>query len=335
MPTPKIVLSVVDEHRKNFFTPDAIARLGSLGRLCLDPDPRNHATPRSRAALADAEVLITGWETGRLDGLLDTMPDLKLLVHSGGSVRDVVGPQLFDRGIRMSSQTRLNAEPVAEYTLAMIILAAKDVFATRRAYTELRDKPDGFWDAFPNIGLYGSTIGLIGLSRISRLVIEHLRPFHCVIKVHSNHLTGAEAKSLGVEPTTLEDLLRTSDVVSLHSASTPRTYRMLGAKQFAMMKDGATFINTARGAICDQEALIAELQKDRIRAIIDVTDPEVNVPDSPLWTLPNVFLTPHAAGSMGRELHRLGDGAVDDVANYLKGAPVAGEFTAEQYETRA
>ncbi|MCP9399914.1 dehydrogenase [Cutibacterium acnes] len=96
---------------------------------------------------------------------------------------------------------------------------------------------------------------------------------------------------------------------------------MLGAEDFAKMKDGATFINTARGAICDQDALIAELQRDRISAIIDVTDPEVNAPDSPLWTLPNVILTPHAAGSMGRELHRLGDGAVDDLANYISGAP--------------
>ncbi|ERS20866.1 hypothetical protein HMPREF1302_00387 [Propionibacterium sp. KPL2008] len=101
------------------------------------------------------------------------------------------------------------------------------------------------------------------------------------------------------------------------------------------MKDGATFINTARGAICDQDALIAELQRDRISAIIDVTDPEVNAPDSPLWTLPNVILTPHAAGSMGRELHRLGDGAVDDLANYISGAPVAGEFPVGQYAGRA
>ena len=335
MTTPNIVLSVVDEHRTNFFNPEAIARLHSLGSLNLDPDPRNHATPESRATLADAEVLITGWETGRLDELLHTMPALKLLVHSGGSVRDVVGPQLFERGVRMSSQTQLNAEPVAEYTLAMIILAAKDIFASRRAYLELRDKPEDFWDAFPTIGLYGSTVGLIGLSRISRLVIKYLRPFHCTIKVQSGHLSPAEAASLGVECTSLDDLLRTSDVISLHSASTPRTYHMLGAEQFATIKDGATFINTARGAICDQEALITELQKDRIRAIIDVTDPEVNAPDSPLWTLPNVFLTPHAAGSMGRELYRLGDGAVDDVANYLNGAPIAGEFTAAQYSTRA
>ncbi|MBU5170177.1 NAD(P)-dependent oxidoreductase [Cutibacterium acnes] len=124
---------------------------------------------------------------------------------------------------------------------------------------------------------------------------------------------------------------------------------MLGAEDFAKMKDGATFINTARGAICDQDALIAELQRDRISAIIDVTDPEVNAPDSevnapdsevnapdsPLWTLPNVILTPHAAGSMGRELHRLGDGAVDDLANYISGAPVAGEFPVGQYAGRA
>ncbi|MDU0348920.1 hydroxyacid dehydrogenase [Actinomyces sp. MRS3W] len=335
MHRPSIVLSVKDRFRTAFFTPDAIARLKAAGDLVLDPDPAHHETPGSHQILANAEVLVTGWETGSIDSLLNSMPELRMLVHSGGSVRDVVGPQIFEHGVRVSSQTQLNAEPVAEYTLAMIILAAKDIFATRRAYTEARAKAPDFWDAFPSIGLYGSTIGLIGLSRISRLIIEHLRPFHCTIKVSSGHLSAEEAKRLGVIPASLEEVLRTSDVVSLHSASTPRTHHMLRAEHFAMMKDGATFINTARGAICDQEALIAELAKDRIRAIIDVTEPEVSVPDSPLWTLPNVFLTPHAAGSMGRELHRLGDGAVDDVEHFLAGVPVAGEFTAEQYAGRA
>ena len=332
---PRIVMSVRDLHRDRFFNQAAFERLSELGDLVLDPDPMHHATEESKAVLRDAEIFISGWETGSLDDLLDEMPNLKLVAHSGGSLKYVIGKGAFARGIRMSSQTQLNAIPVAEYTLAMIMLSAKDVFASRRAYIEQRDKPDEFWNAFPHIGLYGANVGLIGLSRISRLVIEFLKPFHVNVKVFSNHLTEEQAKALGVTAASIEEIMQTCEVVSLHSASTPKTRHMIKGEHFAMMKDGATFINTARGAICDQDAMIEELKKDRIRAVIDVTDPEINVPDSPLWELPNVFLTPHAAGSMGRELFHLGDGTVDDVANFIAGKPVAGEFGESEYDGRA
>ncbi|WP_431833474.1 NAD(P)-dependent oxidoreductase [Cutibacterium namnetense] len=217
----------------------------------------------------------------------------------------------------------------------MIILAAKGIFASRRRYLENRAKEETFWGNFPDVGLYGARIGIIGLSRISRRVIDRLNAFHVDIKVSSHYLNEAQARELGVTAASIENIMRTCDVISLHTASTPQTYHMLGAEDFAKMKDGATFINTARGAICDQDALIAELQRDRINAIIDVTDPEVNVPDSPLWNLPNVVLTPHAAGSMGKELHRLGDGAVDDLAHYIAGSKVSGEILVDQYAGRA
>ena len=332
---PNIVLSVLDLHRDRFFGPDAIARLEKLGNLVYDPDPKNHASEESRQALADADVLISCWGTGNIDKLAEQMPNLKMLVHSGGTVRAVASEEIFDHGVRVSSQTDINAVPVAEYTLAMILLGAKNIFASRRAYAEQRDKPDTFWDEFQDIGLYGCHVGIIGLSRISRIVIELLKPFHVNISVSSGHLSEEEAERLGVRRATMEEILSTCDVISLHTALTPKTRGMMTAEHFAMIRDQAVFINTARGALLDQDAFIEELKKDRFTAVIDVTYPEVNVPDSPLWTLPNVFLTPHAAGSMGRELRHLGDGAVDDVENFLAGKPIAGEFTKEQYAGRA
>nr|WP_171048609.1 hydroxyacid dehydrogenase [Cutibacterium avidum] len=335
MRKPCVVLSVLDLYKPMFFTPAAFERIRDLADLRIDPDPAGHALAESREMLREAEVVVTAWETGDLTELLPQMPQLRMVIHSGGSVKGVIGVQAYEAGVRISSQTQLNAEPVAEYSLAMIILAAKGIFASRRRYVENRAKEETFWENFPGVGLYGAKIGLIGLSRISRRVIEMLAPFHVDIKVFSHHLDEARARELGVTTASIDEIMRTCDVVSLHSASTPQTYHMLGAEDFAKMKDGATFINTARGAICDQDALIAELQRDRICAVIDVTDPEVNVPDSPLWTLPNVILTPHAAGSMGRELHRLGDGAIDDLANYIADTPVAGEFPVGQYAGRA
>lgn len=334
---PTIVLSVLDDYRDRFFDPAAVRRLRDLGEVVLDSDPAAHATHESLALLRRADVLVTGWETGPVDALLaaGALPRLRLLTHAGGSVRGVAGPEVFDHGVRVSSQTQLNAEPVAEFTLAMIILAAKNAFRARDDYRREHARPDLTGPAYRTIGLYGATIGIIGLSRISRRVIELLRPFACTVLVDSAHLTAAEAGALGVRAASREEVLSASDVISLHSASTPRTRHMLGAEDFARIPDGATFINTARGAICDEDALIAELRTGRISAVLDVTDPELPRPDSPLWTLPNVELFPHLAGSMGRELHRLGDGAVDDVAAFLAGRPVAGEFGPEEYAGRA
>jgi len=334
---PILVMSVLDEFRSRFFASDAIERLEAAGSLVLDPDPEEHAAPQSRAALERAEVLITCWDTGAIDDLLarGALPNLKMLVHAGGSVRGITGPEIFDRGVRVASQTALNSEPVAEFTMAMIILSAKNVFEAQRVYSNTQAKPDYQKEPFASAGFYGSTIGFIGLSRISRRVIDLLSSSPVTIKVSSGHLTDEEAHRLGVQRATQDEVLSTCDVVSLHSASTPRTHHMLGAREFALLKDNATFINTARGAICDEQALIAELQTGRIQAVIDVTDPEVPVPDSPLWTLPNVQLFPHYAGSMGRELYRLGAGAVDDVEHFLTGAPIAGEFTQREYDGRA
>ena len=128
----------------------------------------------------------------------------------------------------------------------------------------------------------------------------------------------------GVE---LDALLAASDVVSLHAPSLPSTRHMLDARRLALLRDGATLINTARGALIDQDALVAELVSGRIDAVIDVTEPEVLPPDSPLYDLPNVVLTPHIAGALGVEVRRLGDSALDELERYARGEPFAHPVT--------
>ena len=98
---------------------------------------------------------------------------------------------------------------------------------------------------------------------------------------------------------------------------------MIGAREFELMRDGATFINTARGALVDEAALIAELQTGRIQAVIDVTDPEIPPPDSPLFTLPNVFLTPHIAGAAASSGSGSGSMAVDEIERFVAGEPLS------------
>src|SRR5262249_54884850 len=148
--------------------------------------------------------------------------------------------------------------------------------------------------------------GVIGASRIGRRVIELLRPFDLDVYLFDPYVDAALAESLGVHLVDLDVLLRTCDVVSVHAPQTPQTLDLIGADQLALMRDGATLINTARGGLVDPDALAKELLRGRLCAVLDVTDPEPLPSDSALYELPNVFVTPHIAGSHGNELARLG-----------------------------
>jgi phosphoglycerate dehydrogenase-like enzyme len=113
-----------------------------------------------------------------------------------------------------------------------------------------------------------------------------------------------------------------SDIVSIHAPSLPSTRHMIGARELALMKKGATLINTARGALIDEEALLSTLKTQRIDAIIDVTDPEIPDMGSAFYELPNVFLTPHIAGAVGLERTRLGEMAVEEIERFVKDEPL-------------
>lgn len=267
MERPQIVMAMTASLRADFFRAQDLARLQACGDVSASPSPLDHGTPEARAALRDAEIVLTGWGTAVIDqSVLRDAPQLRAVVHTGGSVRHLVTPDVYSRGVRVSSQTAANSEPVAEYTVAMIMLAAKDTLRAARLYASTRAEVDRS-TLFPHAGLFGRRIGLIGLSRISRRVIDLLRPFDVDILIHSQHLTPDEAAVLGVQSISMKELLSTCEVVSLHSASLPRTRHLLGAAELALIKDGATFINTARGAIVDQDALITELASGRIDAI--------------------------------------------------------------------
>jgi phosphoglycerate dehydrogenase-like enzyme len=163
---------------------------------------------------------------------------------------------------------------------------------------------------------------VVGASRIGRRVIELLAPFDLDLLVSDPYLDAAAARRLGARLVGLDELFARSDVVSLHAPAVPATRGMIGAALLAAMRTGATLINTARGSLVDQDALVEQLRTGRIKAVLDVTEPEVTPADSPLWELPNVILTPHAAGALGNELHRLGAVAVDEVARLVAGEPL-------------
>lgn len=281
---------------------------------------------RSRAArrvLAEAEVLVTGWGVPALgDEDLDAAPRLRFVLHAGGQAAALLPASARARGIQVANAGLANAVPVAEYVIAMIVLANKEAFRARDLYRERRAPIDREAE-FPTAGNIGRTVGIVGASRIGRMVLERLASFDLDVVLHDPYLGPEQAAALGARPLPLDDLMRESDVVSLHPPLNPETTGMIGRSQLALLRDGAVLINTSRGLVVDQTALLEELRGGRIRAILDVTDPEVLDPSHELYDLPNVFLTPHIAGSMGLELRRMGRQIAAELERVARGEPLA------------
>jgi phosphoglycerate dehydrogenase-like enzyme len=275
------------------------------------------------AALREAEVLFTHWGCPPLDErVLDAAPRLRAVVHAAGSVKGHVTEACWRRGILVSSAVEANGRPVAEYTVAAILISNKRLLAIRDDYRANRTVTDWHW-RYPQIGNYQRTIGIVGASRIGRRVIELLRPFDLRVQVYDPWLDEAGAVELGVRSVGLDELCATSDVVSLHAPQLPATRHMIDRRRLALMPDGATIVNTARGPLLDTEALVDELATGRLNAVLDVTDPDPVAADSHLFDLPNVLLTPHVAGSVGNELRRMTDSAIGEVARYAAGVAFA------------
>ena len=266
----------------------------------------------------DPDVLLGHWGCPRLDEeVLDAMPRLRLLAYAAGTVKEVVTPAVWARGITVTSAAAANAVPVAEYALAAILFANKGVFASRE---RLRDPAVRIRRPRP-VGNVGKRVGVIGASLVGRRLIELLAPFELEVVVSDPYLSDGEAERLGVRRVELAELVATSDVVTVHAPDLPSTRHLVGAAELAAMADGTTLINTARGALVDTDALVAHLRTGRLSAVLDVTDPEPLPVGHELLQLPNAFVTPHVAGALGSELGRLADLAVTEVERFAAGEP--------------
>ena len=307
-------------------------RLRALGSL-LNTEPIGAWDDEAEAVLAEAEVILGHWGCPPLDAaMLDRAPRLGLFAYAAGTVKMTLTDAVWDRDIRVTSGANANAEPVAEFTLAAILFANKGVLWRRGPadYSGLSAMGDRQW------GNYGRTVGIVGASLIGRRVIELLRAFpHLSVTLYDPYVTPEEATSLGVEKLELEELCARADVLSIHVPALPETMHMIGADQLSVLPDGATVINTARGPLIDHEALILHLASGRLYAILDVTDPEPLPEDSPLLEMPNVWLSPHLAGSQGTELARMTDYVIEEVRRWSAGEPALNEVTRDRLATMA
>jgi phosphoglycerate dehydrogenase-like enzyme len=274
------------------------------------------------AALATAEVLLTGWGCPPLDAAaLERAPRLAAVVHAAGSVKGHLGPEVWQRGIAVSSAADANAAPVVEFTMATIWLAARRTLRSAAGYAAGHVP-----DLGERQGADGATVGVIGASRIGRGVIARLTaaPAGFRVLLADPYVPADEAARLGVEPVPLDELFARSDIVTVHAPDLPETRHLVDARRLALLRDGAAVVNTARGRLVDTEALTRECAAGRLDAYLDVTEPEPLPPAHPLHRLPNALLTPHIAGCQGSEVRRLGGYAVDEVERWVRGEPLLG-----------
>lgn len=301
------------------FTSGHLERLSKVGELLAEDPVDDFTSPDATALLARTEVIVGHWGCPTLTAeVLAGAPLLRLFAYAAGTVKWQVTDAVWERNVRVTSAAAANAVPVAEYTVASILLANKGVFS----YAAKERDPEAVVPLDPTrIGNVGRKVGLVGASHVGRHVIRLLEPYDLALAVADPFLGEADAVALGVARMGLDELCAWCDLLSLHAPDIESTKGMIGAAQLAAMADGVTIVNTARGALIDPDALLAELSTGRLSAVLDVTEPEPLAADSPLRSLPNVVLTPHIAGAIGGEMVRLAELAVEEVERYGRGEP--------------
>lgn len=316
-PTPRTIsFAMRPGLRPMLFDDAAERRLATLGEVRTEV-VADLADPAARDLLRTTDVLVTGWGCPPIVPGRGVTDRLQAVVHAAGTVKNHLPDEFWASGIAVSSAADANAVPVAEYTVAQILLANKQVDAMRAAYRAERTAAD--WnERFPAAGNYRRTVGVVGASRIGRRVLAHLAAFDLDLLLHDPYVDDAGARALGARRVGLDELFAASDVVTLHAPDLPETHHLADARRLSLMRPGAVLVNTARGALVDTAALTDAVVAGRLRAVLDVTEPEVLPAGSPLYDHPDVVLTPHVAGSTGGELRRLGDAAVDEVESWVR-----------------
>lgn len=329
MPVPRIGVIIHTTLRDQLFSTTDWSRLLACGEVIATDSATPISVSDAARLLADCEIGVGSWNTPHPNAeLLASCPQLQLWEHVAGSVKHMFGPHLACSRITIASCKTAIAENVAEMVLGEIILGLRQVLPNAAANRAGKaSKPNGIKV------LSESTVGVIAASEVGKRLIARLRHTGCKILLFDPYVSHTQAAEMGAHLMSgLNELCAESDVVTLHTPNIPACRHMIGVRQFSAMKDDTIFINSSRGECVDEAALIAELEKGRLFAFLDVTSPEPPAEDSPLRKLPNVVYTSHIAGPPS---FTLGRQAVDDIQAFLAGKQPLCVVTEDQLEYTA
>lgn len=263
----------------------------------------------------DAQVLIVTTFTRVDSALLDRVRGLKMIQVASTGYDNVLLEEVKKRGIAVCNIPTANKETVAEHVIALVLSIMKDI---RFMDSEIRA---GRWPMLSGTQeLKGKIFGIIGMGAIGKKLAERLVPFEVELMYYDpRRLSPEEEETLGVEFSSLDELLKLSDAVSIHVPLTPETRAMISSDKLGLMKDRAILINTSRGEIVDEAALIEAAKKKSIRAGIDVFCREPPDFNSEMFSMDQFLFTPHIAGVSMESQQRFITETVANVLRYVQG----------------
>lgn len=287
-----ILVSMHQSLRDLFFDDEVYKALEKVGNITYNDTGRSYTAEELKEQLRDKDVIITGW------GHTKITPDvagerLKLVVHTGGSLGPIIDKGLYDMGIRAVSANEIFAESVAEGVMAYILCELK------KLNFHATNTKNGIWTKNGDLhtrSLKSKSVGVVSLGRVSTYLLKQLKPFKVNVKLYSTNPDENKKKEFGFEYASLEEIFSTCDIVTIHTAANDETFHMINGDLMKLLKPGSVFINTARGSVVDEKALIEQLKENRFSAVLDVYEEEPLSPDSELLNSDNVTLYPHMAG---------------------------------------
>ncbi len=322
----KILIAMLKDHKTDTFLREGnLEKLEALGDVSWIECNEPKITPEIlRDALVDVDVCVCTWGIPKFDSVvLEKANKLKLVAYTAGSVHNIVSDEMYDKGIRIVCGNEGFAESVAEGTMAYML-------ANLRRLREYDLRNNNLWRPEPwcSERLLDKTVGIVGYGAIARHLLRMLKPFHVKIKLFSNHTTEEQAKEMGVQKASLEEIFSTCDIVSLHCARSAANYHLINADLLNSMREGALLVNTSRGDVIDEEALIPLLQKGYIRAALDVYEgPEPIAVTSPFRKMgQNASLYPHMGGPTEDYRYYCALLCIQDIERLQKGEPLQNEI---------
>lgn len=312
----KILVTIPEgEVFRTFFDEDNRRAMEALGEVEWNRKDSQFTPEELKERLRGKDICVTGWGCPPLEEeILENAKELKLVAHTGGSVKPYVTDAVYERGIRVVSGNRVFAESVAESVIAYALAALRDIPHYSRRLKE------GHWpERFQNRGLLDRSVGIVGYGMISGYVVQMLQPFHNDIKVFSRHIGDEELEKWNMQRAGLEEIFSECDIISIHSGMTKENYHLITEELLRKMKPGALLINTARGAIIDEEALVRVLGEKDIYAVLDVYETEPLPQGHPLTACERALLMPHMGGPTIDRRLAVTKAVMKDISHFLEG----------------
>ena len=319
---PRVLFAFNQHFYQRCVQPSQIERLASFADYLWDEKGGYLSESGLREAIRDVDGIMIGSGCPKLTtDIIEGGERLKIIADMDADrfAHRLDIETAFDRGIRVVDTTNGSSYPVSEWALGLILICLRNA---GEHFRKLIHREDDSWAPLddPNFvsgELTGKRVGIIGCGHVGKRLIQLLQPFHVEVRVYDPYLPKVVPDLMGFLLTSLENLLRDSEIIVVCAPLTPRTRRLIGREQLNLIRKGAVLVNVSRGPIIDPVPLIEKLQAGELIAGLDVFDVEPIEKDNPLRDLPNVFLSPHIAGVTRASAHRFFSLAVDELERFF------------------